>query len=63
MDLLTLIVVLVALGVALWALNRFAAPYMAPWVLRLLNFLVPLVVIVWLLRAFGVFGALASIHI
>jgi hypothetical protein len=61
MPLLTLIIVIVVVGVLLWALNNFVP--MDPKVQRILNVVVVVVLVLWLLQAFGVFGQLSTIRI
>lgn len=54
MPLLDLIVVLVVVGVVLWAVNQFVP--MAPPFKTLINVLVVVFVCLWLLRAVGFVG-------
>ena len=61
MSLLHLAVVLIVIGVLLWAVNRFIP--MEPRIKSILNVVVIIAVILWLLSAFGVFGSLTSIRI
>ena len=56
MSLLNVIIVLVVVGFLLWAINRFIP--MQQWVKNLLNVVVVIVLIIWLLKAFGLLGAL-----
>jgi len=61
MPLLSLILVLVLVGVLLWAVNRFIP--MDPKIRSILNAVVVIIVIIWLLQAFGVLGSLSNIRI
>ena len=56
MPLITIVLVLVIAGVALWAINTYI-PMAAP-VKTLLNIVVMLVLCLWLLQTFGVIGSL-----
>jgi hypothetical protein len=55
-----LIVVLVVVGVLMWLVNTYAARFMSPAILQVLNVAVVVVVVVcvlyWLLAAFGLLG-------
>ncbi len=61
MTLLTVIVVLLVVGVCLHLLNVYMP--MDPKIKQILNVTVVVVVILWLLSAFGVWGHLKAIHI
>ena len=61
MPILTIILIIVLVGVLLWALNSFVP--MDAKVKSILNLVVVILLIVWLLRAFGVIGALSNIHV
>jgi len=61
MSVLTLILVIVLVGVLLWAINRFIP--MDATIKNILYFVVVLVLILWLLQAFGVLGTLGSVRI
>jgi hypothetical protein len=56
MSILTIILVIVLVGVLLWALNSFVP--MDSKVKSILNIVVVLLLIVWLLQAFGLFHVL-----
>lgn len=56
MDLLSLIIVIVLVGVLLWALNNYVP--MDAKIKSILNLVVVLVLVLWLLSAFGVLDAL-----
>ncbi|MEO5365857.1 MAG: hypothetical protein H7831_05790 [Magnetococcus sp. WYHC-3] len=57
MPLMTVVIVLIIAGVALWAINAYIP--MARPVKTILNVVVVLFLCVWLLQAFGIIG---SIH-
>lgn len=61
MSLITLIIVLVVVGVALWLINSYIP--MQNTIKKILNVVVIIVVILWLLSVFGVLGSLDSVHI
>ncbi|MGA2410923.1 MAG: Thivi_2564 family membrane protein [Candidatus Binataceae bacterium] len=61
MTLLNIIVILVIVGLILWLINAFIP--MAGGIKALLNVVVFIVVLIWLLRAFGVDVPLPGIHI
>jgi hypothetical protein len=55
MSLVGLILTIVLVGVLLWAIESFIP--MAPPIKRLLEVVVVIVLILWLLQAFGLLGA------
>ncbi|MBN1926265.1 MAG: hypothetical protein JW798_10545 [Prolixibacteraceae bacterium] len=61
MPLLTVLLVLIFAGVVLWLINRFIP--MERTIKSILNVVVVIVVLVWLLKEFGVFQYLKDIHI
>ena len=61
MSLLTLIIVIVLAGVVLWAVNTFIP--MDANVKRLLSVVVVVVLVCWVLQAFGLFGELGRVRI
>ena len=60
MPLITLIIVLVVVGVALWVINSYIP--MAKSVKTILNVVVVGVLCVWLLQVFGLIGSINSIR-
>jgi 1-acyl-sn-glycerol-3-phosphate acyltransferase len=52
MPLIQLVVVLVVVGVILWAINSYIP--MQPTIKKILNAVVVIVVVLWLLSAFGI---------
>lgn len=61
MSLISLVLVLVIVGVALWLINRFIP--MQSTIKTILNLVVVIVVILWLLSAFGIIDGLDTIRI
>lgn len=61
MSILSIILAIVIVGVLLWALNSFVP--MDAKVKSILNIVVVILLIIWLLRAFGVIGALSGIRV
>ncbi len=55
MDIVTVMVVLVVVGVALWLINTYV-PMAAP-IKTILNVVVVLILCIWLLRVFGIMGS------
>jgi hypothetical protein len=56
MSLISLLVVLIAVGVILWLINTYIP--MDAKIKKILNAVVVIVVILWLLQAFGILGNL-----
>ncbi len=56
MSILTILLVIVVVGVVLWAINQYVP--MAPPIKNLLNIVIILILVVWLLSAFGLFDVL-----
>lgn len=61
MPLLTILIVLIVAGVLLWLVNNYIP--MDHKIKNILNAVVVLVVVVWLLKVFGVFVYLKDIHL
>lgn len=61
MPLIHLIGALVVVGVALWLINNFIP--MDGNIKRILNVVVIIVVVLWLLTAFGFLGSMANMRI
>lgn len=61
MPLANIILILIAAGVALWAINAFIP--MAGSVKKILNFVVVAVICVWLLQIFGVIDSVKNIRV
>ena len=61
MSLIGLIITLVVVGVLLWLLNNYVP--MDGKIKRILNVVVVIVVVIWLLQAFGLLGSLRNIRV
>ncbi|MDZ4199775.1 MAG: Thivi_2564 family membrane protein [Kiritimatiellia bacterium] len=61
MPLLNLVIVLVIVGVALWAINRFIP--MARPIKTILNLVVVVIVCLWLLQTFGIIDPVRGIRL
>ena len=61
MNLVSLIVTLVVVGVALWAVNTYIP--MDRKIKQILNVVVVILVIVWLLRGFGLLSDIGAISV
>lgn len=61
MSLITLVIVLVVLGVILWAINAYIP--MDATIMKILNGVVVLVAILFVLSAFGVLDSLSGIRV
>lgn len=61
MSILTVFLVLICAGVILWLVNKFIP--MEARIKNILNIVVVIILIVWLLKAFGVFAALRGANI
>ena len=58
MSMLGIVLTLIVIGVALWLINAYVP--MAGSIKTILNVFVVIVVVVWLLRATGVWGTVAT---
>lgn len=61
MSLISLVITLIVVGVLLWAVNTYIP--MDSKIKKILNVIVVLVVVLWLLQAFGILGSLSNIRI
>ena len=61
MSLISLVIVLIVVGVLLWAANTYIP--MDQKIKTIMNIVVVIAVVLWLLQALGVLGSLGSIHI
>jgi hypothetical protein len=61
MSLITIVVVLIVVGVLLWLINAYIP--MQPTIKSILNAVVIIVVVIWLLQAFGVLGEVGNIRV
>ncbi len=60
MPLLNMVIILVVVGVALWAINKYIP--MAPPIKTILNLVVVIVVCLWLLQVFGIIGSIQGVN-
>ncbi|MFT3681370.1 MAG: hypothetical protein QM791_13920 [Ferruginibacter sp.] len=60
MPILTVVLVLIAVGVILWLINRYIP--MQGTIKNILNAVVVIVVVIWLLKVFGIWGSLQNLH-
>ncbi|HTT76055.1 MAG TPA: Thivi_2564 family membrane protein [Candidatus Binataceae bacterium] len=61
MTLLNIVVILIIVGIILWLINTYVP--MAGAIKTLLNLVVFIVVLIWLLRAFGIVIRLPGVHV
>jgi hypothetical protein len=61
MSLISLVVVLIAVGVLLWLVNAYLP--MDAKIKSILNVVVVIAVVLWLLQVFGVLGSLHTIRV
>lgn len=61
MSILTVLIVLIVAGVILYLINRYIP--MDGKIKSILNIVVVILVIVWLLRVFGILGSLSSVKV
>lgn len=61
MSLLTIVIVIVVVGVLLWAINSFIP--MDGKIKSILNVVVVIALVLWLLRAFGILDSLGGVRV
>lgn len=61
MTLINLIIILVLIGVAMWAINTYIP--MSAGIKKLLNIAVVVIVIIWLLQVVGLLGNLGAVTV
>jgi len=61
MSLLTVVIVLLVAGVALWLINSYVP--MDGKIKTILNVVVIIVLVIWLLKSFGLFNAMGDVKI
>jgi hypothetical protein len=59
-NLLPVILTLLLVGVVMWLINSYA-PISAGWK-KLINIVAAIIVVIWLLQVFGVWGYIGSVH-
>lgn len=62
MPVIHVVMVLIAVGVALWLFDRFLVPRMRPFIVTLVYVVVGVSVGVWLLQIFGLWDLLKTIR-
>ena len=60
MPILNIVLILIGVGVVLWLINRYIP--MQGTIKNILNAVVVIVVVIWLLKVFGVWDNLLSLH-
>ena len=61
MSLISVIIIIVLIGVIMWAVNKYIP--MAPNIKTLLNIAVVVILVIWLLSLFGVLSDLNAIRV
>jgi hypothetical protein len=61
MPLITIVIVIIAVGVLLWLINVYIP--MDRKIKSILNVVVMIVLVVWLLKVFGLFSGLMDLHV
>jgi len=61
MSLLTIVLVIVVVGILLWLANSYLP--MAESIKKLLNIVVVVVMVIWLLKVFGLWDYISRVHI
>jgi len=62
MTLLYVVLVLLAVGVGLWVINKWAAPFLDGKILAIINGVVVIAVVYWLLVVSGIWTWLSTIR-
>jgi hypothetical protein len=61
MPVLTILIVLIVVGVLLWLVNSYIP--MDRKIKSILNAVVVIIVVIWLLKAFGLLNSLKGLHV
>jgi hypothetical protein len=61
MSLFNILIVVIIAGVLLWLVNNYI--HLDSKIKSILNIVVVVVLIIWLLKAFGLFNSLMNIHV
>ena len=61
MPLLNVVIVLIVVGVLLWLVNNYIP--MAASITNILNAVVVIAVVIWVLKAFGLWGSVTNFHV
>jgi hypothetical protein len=62
MSLVLVVIVLIAIGFLLWALET-KMPWMDATIKRIIEIVIIVVVVIWLLQLFGVWGAIMGVKV
>lgn len=63
MSIVAVIFIIAIVGFLVWALNTYAASYIAPPFLKLINVVAIVVTLLWLLSLFVDFGSIETIRV
>lgn len=63
MPLLQIILILLAVGVVMAVINLYGTPYVDARILKIINFVIIVVVVIWLLKVFGVWAYMSKISV
>jgi hypothetical protein len=63
MSLISLVIVLIVVGVLLWAVNTFGASFIDGKILKIINIVVVIFVVLWLVSIFIGFGPIDQIRV
>lgn len=61
MNLLTIIIVIVVIGLVMWAINTYIP--MQPGIKKILNIAVIVILIIWILKILGAFTYLSGLRV
>ena len=61
MPLIHIVIVLIAIGVVLWLINKYIP--MAGSIASILNAVVVIAVVIWVLKAFGLWSYVTNFHV
>ncbi len=63
MPLIQVVLLLIVVGIGMWALNTYAAAIIHPPILKLINVVVIIAVVWFLLNVFGIIAYLSGIRV
>lgn len=63
MPLLTVVLILLAVGILVGLINKYGPPYVAPNIIQLINVVVIIACIIWLCKIFGVWQYLSGVKV
>ncbi len=61
MDLITLVITLIVVGVLLWLVNTYIP--MDGKIRKILNIVVVIIIVLWLLQSFGLIGSIRTVQV